>query len=209
MTYSPMARLICLLPTRELAQQVSDVLAKAAKPFHWLVCGTLLGGERKKSEKARLRKGLHCVVATPGRLVDHMRRTKCFDYSRLEWLVLDEADRLLDLGFEADIDFVLSQLKLKRSQAPGANRIAAALGGGGQPARTGHHTLLVSATLSTGVARLAQVSLRDPLRAGYGDGAGAGAGTEPAGAAVPASLAQHYASLDPRNRCSTLCAFLH
>lgn len=62
------------------------------------ICGTLLGGEKKKSEKARLRKGLHLVVCTPGRLVDHMKHTASFDLARLQWLVLDEADRLLDLG---------------------------------------------------------------------------------------------------------------
>ena len=49
-------RAIVLLPTRELAQQVFDVAEVLTKPFHWLICGTLLGGEKKKSEKARLRK---------------------------------------------------------------------------------------------------------------------------------------------------------
>ena len=56
-----------------------------------------MGGERKKSEKARLRKGVSILVSTPGRLLDHLDNTQSFDVSKLEWLVLDESDRLLDL----------------------------------------------------------------------------------------------------------------
>ena len=65
--------------------------------------GSVAGGENKNKEKARLRKGVHVLVATPGRLLDHLQNTTAFQTSELKWLVLDEADRLLDLGFEQKI----------------------------------------------------------------------------------------------------------
>ncbi len=62
--------------------------------FH-LVAGCLSGGEKRKSEKVRLRKGIHVLVATPGRLLDHLQTTACFSWSGLRYLVMDEADRLV------------------------------------------------------------------------------------------------------------------
>ena len=76
-------------------------------PFIWLVPGSLSGGERRKSEKARLRRGVAILVCTPGRLLDHLKATKCFRRELLRWLVLDEADRLLDMGFEKQVHFTL------------------------------------------------------------------------------------------------------
>lgn len=73
------------------------------RPFIWLVPGIISGGERRKSEKARLRKGVTVLVCTPGRLLDHLKATQCFRREWLRWLVLDEADRLMDLGFEKQV----------------------------------------------------------------------------------------------------------
>jgi ATP-dependent RNA helicase DDX31/DBP7 len=67
------------------------------------VGGAVLGGESRGSEKARLRKGVTVLVATPGRLLDHLANTAAFRTAELRWLVLDEADRLLDLGFKEKI----------------------------------------------------------------------------------------------------------
>lgn len=67
------------------------------------MCGAITGGENRGKEKARLRKGLTVVVATPGRLLDHLEKTTAFHMNELKWLILDEADRLLDLGFEQKI----------------------------------------------------------------------------------------------------------
>lgn len=64
----------------------------------------LMGGEKKKSEKARIRRGINILVATPGRLIDHINNTHSFSLSKIEYLVLDEADRMLDLGYEKAID---------------------------------------------------------------------------------------------------------
>jgi len=96
-------RCIILCPTRELARQtlqVLECLCQANFPG-WIVPGGLLGGDSRKSEKASLRKGLAIIVATPGRLLDHLHKTQSLALSlkgKLKWIVLDEADRLLDMG---------------------------------------------------------------------------------------------------------------
>lgn len=84
---------LILAPTRELCIQIFDVLLKLVKPFIWLVPGCVYGGERRKSEKARLRKGVSILVATPGRLVDHLKNTESFKWMNLRAIVLDELDR--------------------------------------------------------------------------------------------------------------------
>lgn len=81
----------------------SQVLTRVVRPFIWLIPGSISGGERRKSEKARLRKGVTVLVSTPGRLLDHLKATQCFRRESLRWLVLDEADRLLDMGFEKQV----------------------------------------------------------------------------------------------------------
>ena len=63
------------------------------QPFQWIVPGCLMGGEKKKSEKARIRRGINVLVSTPGRLVDHINTTQSLAFSRVKWVVLDEADR--------------------------------------------------------------------------------------------------------------------
>jgi ATP-dependent RNA helicase DDX31/DBP7 len=77
-----------MVPTRELAVQVLDTCAKLGKCYHWVVCGGVMGGENKQKEKARLRKGVSVLVATPGRLLDHLRSTTAFRADLLRWLVL-------------------------------------------------------------------------------------------------------------------------
>lgn len=61
------------------------------------------GGEKRKSEKARMRKGITILIGTPGRLLDHAQNTKSISFKSLQWLIIDEADRMLDLGYEKDI----------------------------------------------------------------------------------------------------------
>lgn len=96
-------RCIILCPTRELASQTLQVLERLCQANFpgWIVPGGLLGGDSRKSEKASLRKGLAIIVATPGRLLDHLHKTQSLALSlkgKLKWIVLDEADRLLDMG---------------------------------------------------------------------------------------------------------------
>ncbi|XP_077003470.1 ATP-dependent DNA helicase DDX31 [Tamandua tetradactyla] len=133
---------LVLVPTRELALQSFDTVQKLLKPFTWIVPGVLMGGEKKKSEKARLRKGINILISTPGRLVDHIKSTKNIHFSRIRWLILDEADRILDLGFEKDITMILNAVNTECQK---------------------RQNILLSATLTEGVTRLADISLHNPV----------------------------------------------
>jgi len=134
---------LILAPTRELSLQIFDVLKQILKPFHWIVPGIVIGGEKRKSEKARLRKGVNILIATPGRLLDHLNNTACFKYDNIKWLILDEADRLLDLGFERDIKNIITIIDKAQT--------------------TTRQSALISATLREGVKRLATISLNNPI----------------------------------------------
>lgn len=131
-------RVLVLTPTRELAKQVTDAVCSYGRHMR-VRCGAILGGMPYRDQLRLLSQPVDIIVATPGRLVDHLERGKT-DLSRVEVLVLDEADRMLDMGFSEDVD-----------------RIAAA-----SPA--GRQTLLFSATMDTGTARLAARLLKDPER---------------------------------------------
>ena len=144
---------LILAPTRELCKQISVVLESLLRCAHWIVSGNVAGGESKKSEKARLRKGLNILVATPGRLVDHLANTKVLDVSRVKWLILDEGDRLVELGFEKDVQKIVSNLNLQSRRVQKAE-IA------GLPDK--RITVLCSATMKMEVQRLGDCSLKDP-----------------------------------------------
>ncbi|TDH68977.1 hypothetical protein CCR75_000971 [Bremia lactucae] len=135
---------LVLAPTRELCTQILETATKLIQPCVYLVPGAIIGGEKKKAEKARLRKGLTIVIATPGRLADHLVNTQSFNYSRLQFLVLDEADRLLDMGFEKQITQIVTILNSQRVPQKRQN-------------------ILVSATVNSGVQQLAKMSLCNPV----------------------------------------------
>ncbi|CAL1533039.1 unnamed protein product [Lymnaea stagnalis] len=141
---------LVIVPTRELALQSYDTFQKLLKPFIWIVPGCLMGGEKRKAEKSRLRKGVNILVATPGRLMDHIKMTSVLHLARIQWLVIDEADRLLELGYERDISQIMNALK---SQCPDPPQ-----------------TVLLSATLSEGVERLSSITLNDPEHISVSDG---------------------------------------
>ncbi|KAL7551047.1 hypothetical protein ACHAWF_014285 [Thalassiosira exigua] len=108
-------RSVVLCPTRELALQTYAIALNLSRAsFHWIIPGCLSGGEKRKSEKARLRRGITVLVATPGRLLDHLSKTESLKTAlegRLEWLVLDEADRLLDAGLGSQVEEIVRRLK--------------------------------------------------------------------------------------------------
>ncbi|TNM89835.1 hypothetical protein fugu_004069 [Takifugu bimaculatus] len=133
---------LIIVPTRELAQQTFCTFQKLLKPFTWIVPGVLMGGEKRKAEKARLRKGINILVSTPGRLVDHIRNTLSIAFSAIRWLVVDEADRTLDLGFEKDLTIILNSVN---------------------SAASSRQNVLLSATLTHGVTRLADICLKDSV----------------------------------------------
>lgn len=129
-------RALVITPTRELAQQIDDVCLGLA--YHTpLRVGLLVGGAPMGPQEKALRAGVEVVIATPGRLLDHMRQTQArFDH--LHTLVLDEADRMLDMGFLPDIKRIVARL----------------------PAR--EQTLLFSATIPPVIVKLASEILRNP-----------------------------------------------
>ena len=128
---------LVLCPTRELAQQVAEDARAVSKYMHLFV-GELVGGLPIRAQIRDLRAGFDIVVATPGRLIDHIERGT-IDLSTIELLVLDEADRMLDMGFRPQIEQVLAALPKERQ------------------------TLFFSATMPNGVHALALRILRDPV----------------------------------------------
>jgi ATP-dependent RNA helicase RhlE len=132
----PGARVLVIAPTRELALQIEASYRELA-PKRSPECVTLIGGTGMERQRETLRRGAGVLIATPGRLLDHIER-KTLDLSRVEVLVLDEADRMLDMGFWPSIRRVLSYLPIKRQ------------------------TLLFSATMSEAIEKIARTTLRNP-----------------------------------------------
>ncbi len=105
-TFNKVTKALILTPTRELAQQVHDSVRLYSKDMRGLFCVPLVGGAPYNGQITALRKGVQVIVATPGRLLDHINAGRV-DLSSLEVLVLDEADRMLDMGFADDINDIL------------------------------------------------------------------------------------------------------
>lgn len=190
---------LILAPTRELCKQISVVLDELLRCAHWIVAGTVIGGEKKKSEKARLRKGLNILVATPGRLADHLENTKVLDISNVRWLVLDEGDRLMELGFEEELQKIVKKLNEghKPTRVPGLPK-----------KRT---TVLCSATMKMNVQKLGEISLKDAIhiKADIEDAeAEERSKGEHSEFSAPAQLQQSYIVTAAKLRLVTLTALL-
>ncbi|WVW78317.1 hypothetical protein I302_100271 [Kwoniella bestiolae CBS 10118] len=169
---------IILAPTRELAQQISKVVEQLIsmslsldeeddRQFtRWLVSGLLTGGSTRTHEKARLRKGLPILVSTPGRLLDHLQNTSSFQCAKTMFLVLDEADRLMDLGFEETIKGILKALEGRRKNEINIEKELDEEGGGSMRWNfwnRGRTNVLCSATVDPKVEKLSGMALRDPI----------------------------------------------
>ncbi|KZT54233.1 DEAD-domain-containing protein, partial [Calocera cornea HHB12733] len=172
---------IVLAPTRELAKQIYDVLEMVLslrlsagtdedgegdlgpRLTRWLVPGLLTGGSTRTHEKARLRKGVPILVSTPGRLLDHLQTTSSFSCGKLRWLVLDEADRLMDLGFEPTIEGIVRALEGRRKLAVAAVREGKSGEVGGWDWARRRRTVLCSATMREDVQKLAGAALDRPV----------------------------------------------
>ncbi|MEK6220066.1 MAG: DEAD/DEAH box helicase [Psychrobacter cryohalolentis] len=105
-SFDKLTKALILTPTRELAQQVHDSVRTYSKDMRGLFCVPLVGGAPYNGQITALKKGVQVIVATPGRLLDHINAGRV-DLSSLEILVLDEADRMLDMGFADDISDIL------------------------------------------------------------------------------------------------------
>lgn len=129
-------RVLILTPTRELAGQITDAIANLSK-FTSCKFGMITGGVPYFAQERLLQRSLDILVATPGRLMDHMRKNRV-DFARLSLFILDEADRMLDMGFIHDMETIAKALPLQ------------------------HQTLLFSATIE-GIQKIARKFLQDPV----------------------------------------------
>ena len=127
---------LILSPTRELAIQIFEVLRKIGR-YHTFSAGLVIGGKSLHEERERLGR-MNILVCTPGRMLQHMDQTAAFEIDNLQMLVLDEADRIMDMGFQSTVDAIVEHLPKERQ------------------------TLLFSATQTKKVSDLARLSLRDP-----------------------------------------------
>ncbi|MGP9689112.1 DEAD/DEAH box helicase [Psychrobacter sp. AOP22-C1-C5] len=112
-SFDKLTKALILTPTRELAQQVHDSVRTYSKDMRGLFCVPLVGGAPYNGQITALKKGVQVIVATPGRLLDHINAGRV-DLSSLEILVLDEADRMLDMGFADDISDILRAAPVDR-----------------------------------------------------------------------------------------------
>jgi ATP-dependent RNA helicase RhlE len=133
----PGIRLLVLAPTRELATQIEASYRSLLPKKSAARCVTLIGGAGMARQSDLLRRGVSVVIATPGRLLDHMERG-AINFAHIETLVLDEADRMLDMGFWPAIRRVLEALPAERQ------------------------TLLFSATMSPAIEKIARSNMRKP-----------------------------------------------
>jgi len=140
---------IVISPTRELSLQIYGVLRELAQAGGFpQTHGLLIGGANRRAEAEKLGRGVNVVVATPGRLLDHLQNTKGFLYANLQALVLDEADRMLEQGFEEELHQIIKILPKERQ------------------------TILFSATQTKKVEDLARLSIQKrPVYVGVDDDA--------------------------------------
>ena len=127
---------LIISPTRELAIQIFEVLRKIGR-FHSFSAGLVIGGKSLQEERDRMGR-MNILVCTPGRMLQHLDQTAMFEVDHLQMLVLDEADRIMDLGFQNAIDAIVEHVPKKRQ------------------------TLLFSATQTKKISDLARLSLQDP-----------------------------------------------
>ncbi|ORX48417.1 DEAD-domain-containing protein, partial [Piromyces finnis] len=135
----PTTRVLILVPTRELGAQVHSVAQNLAK-FTDIQFSLLVGGLSSNAQKAELRRRPDVIIATPGRLIDHIRNSVSFTLDTIEILIMDEADRMLEEGFAAELNEIIKNCPM------------------------GRQTMLFSATMTDNIDQLVKLSLNRPVR---------------------------------------------
>lgn len=171
---------LIISPTRELALQIFQVLRSVGK-FHTFSAGLLIGGKDVQEEMHRVAR-MNILVATPGRLLQHMDQTPDFNCDNLQVLVLDEAgiknlipDRILDGGFQQTVNAIIENIPRERT------------------------TLLFSATQTKSVKDLARLSLQDPEYVAV---------HEKATSSTPSNLTQSYMKVELHKKLEILYSFI-
>ncbi|XP_016996134.2 probable ATP-dependent RNA helicase DDX10 [Drosophila takahashii] len=180
---------IIISPTRELAYQIFETLKKVGK-HHDFSAGLIIGGKNLKFERTRMDQ-CNILICTPGRLLQHMDENPLFNTSTMEVLVLDEADRCLDMGFQKTLNSIIENFPPVRQ------------------------TLLFSATQTNTVQDLARLNLKEPVYVGYGattpsEGEASTSKATPNGAilALPELLQQSYVVLNLEDKITMLWSFI-
>ncbi|XP_073448765.1 probable ATP-dependent RNA helicase DDX47 isoform X2 [Aquarana catesbeiana] len=130
---------LVLTPTRELAFQISEQFEALGSSIG-IKCAAIVGGIDMMSQALTLAKKPHIIIATPGRLIDHLENTKGFNLRSIKYLVMDEADRILNMDFETEVDKILKVIPQDRK------------------------TFLFSATMTKKVQKLQRAALKDPVK---------------------------------------------
>jgi len=168
---------LVITPTRELAYQIFETLRKVGKN-HDFSAGLVIGGKDIKYETERLAT-CNIVICTPGRLLQHMDENPQFDASQVQILVLDEADRCLDMGFAPTMNAIMENLPTRET--------------------SGRQTLLFSATQTRSVKDLARLSLNEPVYVSV---------HEHSAHATPDQLAQNYIVCDLEDKVNMMWSFV-
>ncbi|TEB31251.1 P-loop containing nucleoside triphosphate hydrolase protein [Coprinellus micaceus] len=155
---------LILAPTRELAQQIESEAKKFATPLGYK-CVSIVGGRAVEEQQFNLREGAEIIIATPGRLKDVLER-HVLVLSQCRYIVMDEADRMVHLGFEVDLTFILDQLPMDVMEGEDAERMD--VDGETRKGRT-RVTTLFSATMPPAVERLARKYLKKPATITIGE----------------------------------------
>ncbi|ANQ06188.1 DEAD box helicase [Plasmodium coatneyi] len=150
--------ILVLSPTRELAVQINSLFFTLTKPYPYIVVSCLTGGEKKKSEKNRLKKGVSILTCTPGRLLDHLEHTKALKLVHLQCVILDEADKVIFLGTQDKVRLIYDTIKrLRRAEV--ANTAGSSTRSDNPPEGKNFQMVFISATLNHAVKSLANYCL--------------------------------------------------
>lgn len=170
---------IIISPTRELAYQIFETLKKIGK-YHDFSAGLIIGGKNLKFERSRMDQ-CNILICTPGRLLQHMDENPLFNASTMEMLILDEADRCLDMGFEQTLNAIIENFPPDRQ------------------------TLLFSATQTNSVKDLARLNLKDPVYIGQPKSVDVEKKPTPV---VPDLLQQNYVVVNLEDKITMLWSFI-